>query len=135
LTILCEAPDRQLFSLTQICDLPFLSFFNLERLEICENSSLRPLWQEGVESAEWLELLHPFTTVKRLSLSKEFTPRVVHALAELSGERIMDMLPALQSIFVPRASLSGPVKAAIAQFLTARQLSGRPVAVNPWGEE
>jgi hypothetical protein len=135
LKILCEASDWQLSSLTQVCDSPFLSFFNLERLEICEGSYSRPHWQEDVENIQWLELLHPFTTVKRLSLSEEFTPRVVPALVELSGERIMDVLPALQSIFLPETSLSGPVKEAFAQFLTARQLSGHPVAVNPQGEE
>jgi hypothetical protein len=133
LTILCEASDWQLSSLTQFCDSPFLSFFNLERLEICEGSYLRPLWQEDVENIQWLELLQLFTTVKRLSLSGEFAPRVVPALVELSGERIMDVLPALQSISLPETSLSGsgPVKEAFAQFLTARQLSGHPVAVNP----
>jgi hypothetical protein len=88
-----------------------------------------------VESAQWLELLRPFTTVKRLSLSREFTPRVVPALVELSGERIMDVLPALQSIFLSETSLSGPAKEGFAQFLAARKLSGHPVAVNPQGEK
>jgi hypothetical protein len=87
-----------------------------------------------VENIQWLELFHTFTTVKRLSLSKKFTPRVVTALQELSGERIM-VLPALQSILLPESSLLGPVKEALAQFLTARHLSGHPVAVNPRGQE
>jgi hypothetical protein len=38
LTILCKASDWQLSSLTQVCDSPFLSLFNLERLEIRETS-------------------------------------------------------------------------------------------------
>ncbi|KAI0290802.1 hypothetical protein BC826DRAFT_970264 [Russula brevipes] len=131
LMILCNALDWQLSSLTQFCDSPVLSFFNLERLDICENPHVRPDWQEDVENIQWLELLQLFTTVKRLSLSDEFAPLVVRALQELSGERIMDVLPALQSIFLPETSLSGPVKEALAQFLTVRQLSGHPVAVNP----
>jgi hypothetical protein len=135
LAILCKPSDWQLSSLTQFCDSPFLSQFNLERLEICENSYSRPCWQEDVESTQWLELLIPFINVKRLSLSKEFTPRVVPALLELSGERIMEVLPALQSIFLSESSLSGPVKKDLAQFLTARKLSGHPVAVNPQGQE
>jgi hypothetical protein len=36
LWILCQASDQQLPSLTQVCNSPFLSLFNLERLEICE---------------------------------------------------------------------------------------------------
>ncbi|KAI0290813.1 hypothetical protein BC826DRAFT_524365 [Russula brevipes] len=137
LRILCQALDWQLSSLTQFCDSPFLSLFNLERLEICESSSSGPHWQEDhdVDNIQWLELLHPFTTLKGLSLSKKIAPRVLPPLQELSGERIMDVLPALKSIFLPETSLSRPVKKAFAQFLTARQLSGHPVAVNPVGEE
>ncbi|KAI0288888.1 hypothetical protein BC826DRAFT_1107407 [Russula brevipes] len=134
LTILCRAPDWQLSSLAQVCNSPPLSLCNLERLEIC-GASRSPCWQEDVEHTQWLELLHPFTTVKSLSLSKEFTPRIVPALQELSGERIMDVLPGLQSIFLSKSSLSKPVKKALAQFLTARQLSGRPVVSNPLGQE
>jgi hypothetical protein len=47
----------------------------------------------------------------------------------------MDVLPALDSVFLPETPLSGPVKEAFAQFLTARKLSGHPVAVNPQGEK
>jgi len=132
--IQCESPDWQLPSLAQVWDSPFLSLFNFERLEICEGHP-RPHRQEDVENTgiQWLELLHPFTTVKRLFLSNKFTPCVVSALLELSGERIMDVLPALQRIFILETSLSGPVKEAFSQFLTARQLSGHPVAVNPQG--
>jgi hypothetical protein len=135
LKILCKPPDWQLSSLTQVCDLPFLSLFNLECLEIWEGSYLPPDWQEDVENIQWLELLRPFTAVKHLSLSWEFTLRVVSALVELSGERIMEVLPALQSISLAKASLSGPVKEAFAQFLTARRLSGHPVVVKQHGFE
>jgi hypothetical protein len=116
-------------------DSPFVSLFNLERLNICEDSYSRPRWEEDVENIQWLEFLHLFTTVKTVSLSEEFTPRVVPASQDLSGERIMEVLPALQSVFSPESSLSGPVEEALAQFLTARQLSGHPVAVNPRGQE
>jgi hypothetical protein len=130
LTILYQASDWQLSSLMQVCDSAFLSPFNIERLDIREHSFLRPHWQEVVENTQWLELLCPFTTVKRLSLSKEFTPRVMPALQELSGDGMTDVLPALQSILLPESSLLRPVKTALAQFVTARQLSGHPVAVN-----
>jgi hypothetical protein len=135
LTILCNATDWQLYSLTQICDPRFLSLFNLEHLEICEAPYSQPHWQEDVENTQWLDLLRLFTTVKSLSISEEFTPRVVPALQELAGERIMDVLPTLQSISLPESSLSAPVKEAFEQFLVAQQLSGHPVAVNPQGNE
>jgi hypothetical protein len=135
LTILCKASDWQLSSLAQVCDSPFLSLFNLERLKIYEYPYLPRHWLEDVENVQWLELLHPFTTVKSLSLSEVFAPRVVPALQGLSGEGIMEVLPALQSISLPESSLSGPAEKALAQFLTARQLSSRPVTVNPQGQE
>jgi hypothetical protein len=135
LRILCKASDWQLSSLTQVCDPPFLSLFNSGRLQIDEDSYLRPHWQDDVEHTQWLEVLHPFITMKSLSISKEFTPRVVPALQELSGDGMTDGLPALQSIFLPESSLSGPVKEALAQFVTARRLSGHPVTVNPPGQE
>jgi len=129
--ILCKPSDWQLSSLTQVCDSPLLPIFNLERLGIHELSSSRPHWQGDVEHTQWLELLHPFTTVKRLSLSTKFTPRVVRALQELSGDGMMDVLPALQNIFLPESPLRGPVKEMVVQFVTARRLSGRLVDVNP----
>jgi len=139
LTILCSESDWQLSSLTQICDSPyspFVSLFNLERLEIREYSyRLRPHWQEDVENIQLLEVFNPFTTVKRLSISTEFAPRVVPAFQELSGERTMEVLPALRGIVLPEYSLSGPAEEALAQFLTARQSSGYPVAVNPQEQE
>jgi hypothetical protein len=138
LRILCKASDWQLSSLTQFCDSPFFLPFNIEYLEIREDSYSRPHWQEDVEHTQWLELLlvRTFTTVKHLSLSKKFIPRVVPALQELSGDGMMNTLPVLKSIFLVNSSLasqSGPAKKSFAQFVTARQLSGRPVAVNPQG--
>jgi hypothetical protein len=132
LTILCKAPDWQLSSLTQFCDSFFLSLCNFERLDIRGYSYSRRRWKKDVEHTQWLELLHPFATVKSLSLPKEFALRVVRALQELSGERIMGVLPALQEILIPVWSpLLGSfnVKKAFAQFITARQLSGHPVTV------
>ncbi|KAI0286411.1 hypothetical protein BC826DRAFT_1178741 [Russula brevipes] len=136
LRILCQASDQQLPSLTQVCNSPFLSLFNLEHLEIGECWFIQPQWQANVENTQWLALLRRFTTVKSLSLSEEVTPYLVPALQDLSGERIIiDVLPALQSIFLPESLLSGPVKEALTQFLTVRRLSGHPVAVNPPGQE
>jgi hypothetical protein len=48
--ILSKASDWQLSSLTEVCGYPFLSFFNLERLEICECPYSRPAWHEDVEN-------------------------------------------------------------------------------------
>jgi hypothetical protein len=79
-----------------------------------------------------LELLHPFTAVKNLYLTKEFAPRIAPALQELTGERVMEVLPALQTFLLAEHQQSGPVHEAIEQFVAARQLIGHVIAVSSW---
>ena len=55
-----------------------------------------------------LKLLLPFTAVKNLYLSKEFSPSIAAALQELVGDRIIEVLPSLQNIFVEGLKPSGP---------------------------
>jgi hypothetical protein len=57
---------------------------------------------------------------------------VVQALQELSVERATEVLPALRNLFIEGLESSGPTQEALEQFITARQLSGHPVAVCPW---
>ena len=83
---------------------------------------------------QWLELLHPFTSVRELVLSEDLVPLVAPALQELTGERVTEVLPALQSIFLLGPRISGPVKKALKVFTTARRLSGHPVTVYNYGE-
>jgi hypothetical protein len=49
-----------------------------------------------IEDVRWL--LCPFTTVETLYLSKDLEPYIEPALRDLKGERITEMLPALQKI-------------------------------------
>jgi hypothetical protein len=86
-------------------------------------------WQYDIDKNQWLEILHPFTCVKDLYLSWEFVPHIAPALKELFGERITDVLPALQSIFWEGPNPSGPVKEALDKLTDARQ---RPIAVSHW---
>jgi len=57
---------------------------------------------------------------------------VRHALQELTGERVADVLPVLQTLFLQNLKPSVAVDGAIGQFLVARQASGHPVAVHWW---
>jgi hypothetical protein len=110
----------------------------LENLHIREDVFLQLGWQGETENAQWLELLHPFTAMKNLYLSKEFTPRIAPALQELVGERVVEILPALQRLFLEEVNPAGPVQEAIEKFVAARQLSGHPIVVSPyspWDEE
>ena len=94
------------------------------------------VWKDdAIENSLWLQLLLPFTVVKKLYLSKAFAPGIAVTLQELVGGRITDVLPSLQNIFVEELEPSGPLRENIGQFVTARQLSGHPVAVSDWDKD
>ena len=131
----CRVPDGQLSFLAQICNsLPLFS--TTENLYIHEHLSLRLDWKGDIENAEWLDLLRPFTAVKDLYLSKKFAPRIAPALQELTGGRTTDVLPTVQNIFLEGFKPSGSDQEieGIGQFISARQLTKRPVAISVWGD-
>ena len=131
--ISCKELDWQVSSLGQVCasHLPLLS--TLEDLYVYERLyGLQPHWQDNIENTLWLELLHPFTTVKNLYLSKEFGPRIMAALQELVGDRTTEVLPNLQSIFLEEVEPGGRVQEDIGKFVAARQLFGHTITVSHW---
>ena len=126
--ISCIEPDWQLSSIEQVCN-SLHPLFTVEDLYI-EDNYLEQGWKDDViENTLWLQLLLPFTAVKNLYLSEEFAPGIVTALQELVGDRITEVLPSLQNIFVERFEPSGPFQEIIGQFVAARQLSGHPIAI------
>jgi hypothetical protein len=132
LSISCKPLDWQISSLAQVCSTSFPPLLTLERIDIdiYNDQDLLLEWQDDMEDIQWLELLHPFTSVKNLHLSKYSVPFVAPALQELSGERVPEVLPALQNLFLAESQPSKPVKEAIEKFIAARQLSGFPVTVH-----
>jgi hypothetical protein len=134
LGISCRKSDWQLSSLEQVCSSSFPHAFIplVERVYILEEESSPPRSKDDIESSQWLELLHPFTGMKGLYISREFAPRIVPALQELTGERVTEMLPTLQTLFLEEQLLSASVQEGIGKFVTARQLSSHPVTVSRW---
>ncbi len=136
LGVSCRALDWQLSSLAQVCNLCLSTLPTLERLDIRESRALPPDWQDDIESTQWLELLQPFATVKNLYLSEKVVRHVAPALQELAGERVTEVLPALQALFHDELQNPGPVQdkvqVAFREFLAARELSGHPVATHHW---
>ena len=136
LTISCSCTklDWQLSAFAQVCNSCLPPLPSLERLSICDRRPLPADWQEDMENTQWLELLHPFATVKDLYLSKEVALRVASVLQELSEERVTEVLPALQDIFIDGLQSSGPVQEVFHKYVTARgrHVSGHPVAIHSW---
>ena len=130
--ISCVELDWQVSSLEQVFTscLPHLS--TLEGLFIDSPGGWRPDWQDNVENTLWLELFHPFTSVKNLYLSHTFARRIVSALQELAEGRRIEVLPALENIFLEGLEFLGPVEKAIGPFVAMRQVTGHPIAVTRW---
>jgi hypothetical protein len=129
LRIKCRQSDWQLSSLAQVCSSLFPQVLvptgTVERLDICEMKYSLTRWQDDIEDSQWLEVLHPFTAVKDLHVSREFLPRIAPALQELAGQ----VLPSLQNLFLDDLHQSGPAQGAIEKFVAARQVAGHPIAV------
>jgi hypothetical protein len=126
----CMSLDLRLSSLAQVCNSSFPEAF----ISKVEHLYIRGAQysQGDIDDSQWLEVLHPFTGVKYLYLSRDFTSRMAPALQqELAGE----ILPSLQKLFLWDLHLSEPVQGAIGKFVAARQLAGRPIAVCQWDKQ
>ena len=127
LRISCEPLDWQLSAVAQVLNSLLSSLPTLETLEIAVN---RGDWQGDIEVTQWLELLHPFISVKEMTLvCEDSVRRVAPPLQELARERPTEVLPTLQVLSLSTEP-SGPVKEAIEQFIATRRLCGLPVTVH-----
>jgi hypothetical protein len=132
LYVSCSRSEWQLSSLTEVCTsvLPLTS--SLERLNFMEEKILPGHWPDDMEDAQWLEFFRPFVAVKVLYLSAGLGVRVAWALQELDRERAAEVLPSLQSVFIEGSQLRRALDEGMSRFITARRLSGHPVAVHHW---
>jgi hypothetical protein len=115
----------------QVCSSLFLPTFisAVERLDILENAHAELRWLDYIESSQWLDLLRPFTTVKDLYITRKIAPHVAHALQELVGERVTEVLPALQTLILEEPEA---VQETMGPFIAARQLASHPIAISRW---
>ena len=130
LQIPCSQSSWQISAITHVCSTLLPPLPTLERLGICEHRFSKPQWQVNIVNTQWLQLFHPFSSVKNLFLSEELVQLVAPALQELTGGGVTEVFPALQNIFVLGLEPSETVQEAIGQFIAKRQLSDRPVAVH-----
>jgi hypothetical protein len=134
INISCREPDWQLSSIEQVCNFSFQPLSTVEDLYIDHEYSQLDWKNDAIENTQWLQLLLPFTVVKNLYLSKEFAPGIAVTLQELVGAGIV-VLPSLQNISVEGLEPSGPLQENFGQFVTARQLSRRPVTISGWDKD
>ena len=133
--ISCKRLDWQLSSLEQVCTscLPFLSV--LEDLYFYEDPHSEPDRNGNIDNGLWIELLHPFASVKNLYVSEKFASDIMPALQELvegGTTEVQQMLPTLQNIFLAKLESSGAIHKGLEQFVAAREVSGLPIAVSLW---
>jgi len=135
LQINCEKLDYQLSSLAQVCSSSFPLASAVEDLYIEEYDYLRLSSHLAVdmETGQWLELLDPFTALKNLYLIEPIALHVFSALQELSGERVTEVLPTLQGLFITHLSsdsLPEGLRKATKTFVAARRRSDHPMSVH-----
>jgi hypothetical protein len=129
LGVSCNQSDWRLSILAQVfrSTFPQALISMVERLYIIDVQFCA--WRDNMENIRWLELLHPFTAVKDLYISRVFARRIAPALQGLIRERVTEVLPALQTLFLEGTH---PVQEAIGKFVAERQLAGHPVAISRW---
>ena len=98
-------------------------------------SILDTFWQPDVKDKLWPQLLRWFAAVKSLYLDKAFVPRFSPVLQELVGERMTEVSPILENIFLEGFHPSGPLHDGIEKSVAARRLTNHSVAVSRWDRD
>ena len=78
LDIICDNLGRQFSSLAQFCRSPAFPLAILEYLCFSGGEYMQ-CWHRDIENIQWTKLLHPFTSVKYLYLSKDFAQCIATA--------------------------------------------------------
>jgi F-box-like len=127
--ILCKHLNQQVSTLKRFCT-SYLPLSTPEDVYIYGNIDLQADWDGVVENIQWLELLQLFTSVNRLYFSEDIVPLIGPALRELVGGSTTEVLPIVQNIFLEKIQPRGPGLDGVEEFIAARRLSGRPIAVS-----
>ena len=132
LEISCAEADRQFTCLAQFCRSAPFPTHPLKSLGIDRGQFPQQHQPNHTENTQWLEVLRQFAGVKNLYLNKEFAPHIAHALLELVGERVVEVLPILENVFIEEFQPSGSVHEVIEEFVAVRRLAGHPITISCW---
>jgi hypothetical protein len=130
---IAEQSDEGLSSVVQLCNSPIFPALipAVEHLYFYGNGYSYPV-PSSQESHLWLKLFRVFPAVKDLSISDKFMSHIASALQELVEERVTEVLPALQILFLEEPLRPGRVQEAIEKFVAARQLASHPLVISRW---
>ena len=136
LRFLCNQADGQLSSVTRLCGMSLHPISTSESLTVTIGwGNPQHFGQFDIGPSQWEEFLYPFTDVKILFLDEDVGPHITTVLQGLVGERVTQVLPTLQSLFIKGLQSSGPTREAAESFVAARQHFGHPVTIHRWEEE
>jgi hypothetical protein len=122
--IFCEGIDWQVSHIAQVLRQFSARLSNVVHLKL-EVQLEDDCQLAGTDDVEWLHLLHQFSTVQTLHVSRDLAGHVALALEGIAGEMMVaEVLPSLDLNY-----LEGQPASSVGKFLTVRQLSGRPVTV------
>ncbi|KAH9976486.1 hypothetical protein BJV74DRAFT_862097 [Russula compacta] len=128
LEINCQDADWQISSMAQLCSQLSPLLTRVEQLDIRENIYEEAWQRNGIDPMQWIELFDPFPGVQSLCVYDKLTRLVAHALRELTGERVTQVLPALRSLFFKGISPSpSSTREDVEAFVAARQHSSQSV--------
>jgi hypothetical protein len=127
----CGLFDGQISSLRQICHQLSFLFSNVEQLEISHMRTRLSGWEDAMDHMQWIELFQPFIAVKNVHSVRGLEAYIVPALQELTGDRVMEVLPALRTLSLqwPKRMVRSGRKA-LEPFVVARQLANHPVTIH-----
>ncbi|KAI9439691.1 hypothetical protein H4582DRAFT_1942279 [Lactarius indigo] len=120
--ILCQGIDWQVSHIAQVLSQFSTTLSTVAHLKLKVEPKGRQL--EGMDDAEWLNLLYQFSTVKTLHVSQELAEHVALALKDIAGESVTEVLPSLDLI-----CLAGQPASSVEEFVAARRQYDRPVIV------
>jgi hypothetical protein len=133
--LMCDMIGLKVRAMSSVCRQlsPFLSL--VERLVLTADYwPSKSQWEDDdTVSTGFLELFRSFTAVRSLRVSKDHTQFITLALQQTLGQTAPEVLPNLRDLFMKRTLIPRTVQGAMQPFLTARRLSGQPIAVHHWG--
>jgi F-box-like len=122
--ITCLDLDCQVKSVAQICS-QIRSFRSSVKSLNIKCHGIGPY----SDPTSWLQLFRSFTSVQSLEIPATLEPFVAAAFQGLPGESAAEVFPSLHSISIMEKLSNETAQQGIQSFITARQHSGRPVAV------